>query len=127
LTFELQLIANTDLGAQTLECATKSKCHVSFRKTHTPVIYYLSPPVVYYESMTEIWFDPKYTTQLIQDLAADEMMFINTKVGGSLLDFEDNVSHETTYSSYYRNFARGQVGELPVGESYGISMQWETG
>jgi len=54
-------------------------------------------------------------------------MFINTKVGGSLLDFEDNVSHETTYSSYYRNFARGQVGELPVGESYGISMQWETG
>lgn len=91
LTFEVQLIANTDLGAQTLECRNPSNCYVSFRKTHTPVVYYLSPPIVYYESMTDIFFDPKYTTQLIQDLAADEMMFINAKIGGSLVDFEFNV------------------------------------
>jgi hypothetical protein len=55
------------------------------------------------------------------------MMFINTKVGGSLLDFEFNVDNDSTYSSYYRNFARGKVGELPIGESYNITMQWETG
>lgn len=54
-------------------------------------------------------------------------MFINTKVGGSLLDFEFNVDNDSTYSSYYRNFARGKVGELPIGESYNITMQWETG
>lgn len=55
------------------------------------------------------------------------MMFINAKIGGSLLDFEFNVDDETTYSSYYRNYARGKVGELPIGESYDIKMQWETG
>ena len=54
-------------------------------------------------------------------------MFINAKVGGSLLDFEFNVDDATTYSSYYRNYARGKVGELPIGESYDIKMQWETG
>ena len=55
------------------------------------------------------------------------MMFINAKIGGSLIDFEFNVDDETTYSSYYRNRARGQVGELPIGESYNITMQRETG
>ena len=55
------------------------------------------------------------------------MPFINTKVGGSLLDFEFNVDDTTTYSGYYRNRAKGQVGELPIGESYNITMQWETG
>jgi hypothetical protein len=83
--------------------------------------------VVYYDSYTEVWFDPKYVTQLISNLDTDEMQFINAKIGGSLLDFEFNVDDETTYSSYYRNKARGQVGELPIGESYNITMQWETG
>lgn len=78
-----------------------------YRKDSTPHIYYLSPPVVYYESFTEVWFDPKYTVNLIKDLEFDEMQFINTKVGGSLLDFELDVNHETRYSSYSRNKARG--------------------
>ena len=60
----------------------------------------MMPRVMYFESYTEVWFDPKYTNELIQDLVFDEMMFINTKVGGSLLDFEEAVTHETTYSSY---------------------------
>ena len=54
------------------------------------------------------------------------MQFINVKVGGSLLDFEGTVTHETTYSSYNRNRARGQVGELPIG-NHDVSMMWETG
>jgi len=126
LSFTISLISNNDLASDPMACGTASNCVIKYRKDHTPVIYYMMPPVMYYESYTEVWFDPKYTDDLIQDLEFDEMVFINTKVGGSLLDFEESVTHQTTYSSYNRNRARGQVGELPIG-NHGISMMWETG
>jgi hypothetical protein len=125
--FVLSIISITDAGSQTLECKVESNCKIQFKKTHTPVVYYLSPPVVYYGSFTEVWFDPKYTNNLIEDLESDEMQFINAKVGGTLLDFEFMVDETTSYASYQRNKAIGQVGELPIGESYNVSMQWETG
>jgi len=109
-----------------MECETASNCEIVYRRDHTPVIQYMMPKVMYFESYTEVWFDPKYTNELIQDLEFDEKMFINTKVGGSLLDFEEFVTHETTYSSYTQNRARGQVGELPIG-NHDVSMMWETG
>lgn len=54
-------------------------------------------------------------------------MFVNVKVGPALLDFEFNVDYDDTVSQYYRNRVRGQVGELPAGEMYNISMLWEVG
>lgn len=83
--------------------------------------------MVYFESMVELWFDPKRTPNLIKDLDQDEMQFINAKLGNSLLDFEFNVDYDTTFSQLSRNRVIGQVGELPAGASYNLSMQWETG
>jgi hypothetical protein len=67
MTFTVSVIANKDTGPVTLACkaGTESNCALVYRKTHTPVVYYLSPPVVYLDSITEVWFDPKYTPQLI--------------------------------------------------------------
>ena len=126
LTFTVSLISNNDLGSDPMRCGAASNCKIVYRKDYTPVIYYMMPRVMYYESYTEVWFDPKYTDNLIEGLEFDEMVFINTKVGGSLLDFEESVTHETTYDSYNRNRARGQVGELPIG-NHDVSMMWETG
>ena len=129
MTFELSVVSNNDLGSDSMACgkANVGKCTIVYRKQQTPVIYYLQPPVVYYESFSEIWFDPKYTTQLITDLSSDEMPFINTKIGGSLMDFELDITAETTFTSYSRNKARGQVGELPISGAFNLTMQWETG
>jgi len=126
LTFTLSLISNNDLGSDPMECKNAANCKIVFRKSHTPVIYYMMPRIVYYESYTEVWFDPKDTQNRIRDLDKDEMMFINTKIGGSLLDFEDTVTSTTRYSAYNRNRARGQVGELPIG-NHNVQMMWETG
>jgi hypothetical protein len=106
--FIVSVIAiDADLGPQTLSCKVQTNCVVLYQKAYTPVIYYLSPPVVYYESYTELWFDPKYTTSLIMDLASDEMPFINAKIGSSLLDFEFNVEDSTTFSNWNRNRVKG--------------------
>jgi hypothetical protein len=86
----------------------------------------MKPPIVYYESLNELWFDPKRTPNLITGLDQDELMFINAKLGGSLLDFEFNVDYDDSFGQYIRNRVVGQVGELPVGH-HNISMQWETG
>jgi hypothetical protein len=126
--FYISIISDDpDLGPIPIACLNQEKCSVVYQKPYTPVVYYLSPPVVYFEAYTELWFDPKYTGNLIRDLDNDEMYFINAKLGASLLDFEFNVDYDTTFSAMNRNRVRGQVGELPAGKSYNISMMWETG
>ena len=62
MTFYLSLIVmDPDAGAILLKCKEKDNCRVRYNKHTTPVLYYLSPPVVYFESYTEMWFDPKHT------------------------------------------------------------------
>jgi hypothetical protein len=55
------------------------------------------------------------------------MRFINAKVGPALLDFEFNVDDEDSFSGYFRNRVKGQVGEIPTGQNHDISMLWEVG
>jgi len=94
---------------------------------YTPIVHYLSPPVVYYDSTAELWFDGKSTKDLITGLATDEMLFINTKVGGSLMDFEGTVDNQDRFGHFARTRATGKIGELPIGNNYNLSMMWETG
>jgi hypothetical protein len=80
-----------------LACGSSSKCTITYTKQYTPIIYYLNPPVVYQNSITEIWFNPKSTMNLIDDLLTDELPFINTKIGNALINFEDFVDSTTTF------------------------------
>jgi len=41
--------------------------------------------------MTTVNFDPKSITDVLKDLASDEMPFIYTKIGNAHVDFEFNV------------------------------------
>jgi len=94
MTFELKLLVQDDLiGPQMLSCG--AKCKITYRKMYTPIIHELAPPVVYFESETYLWFDPKSTTNLIVDLPSDDLPFINSKIGGSMIDFEFNVDFDT--------------------------------
>jgi hypothetical protein len=121
--FTLKVVA----AGLTLECTSSSNCEIEYSRTYTPTLYYISPPVVYYQSFTEFWFDPKSITSLIDELEDDEMPFINAKIGESNVDFEYTVEPDDSYSSMYKNQVRGQIGELPAGEIYNISMLWEVG
>lgn len=112
---------------QHLKCNNLAKCRVRYHKSYTPVVFYLVPPVLYYESYTEVWFDPKYTTNVIRNLKTDERPFVNTEIGGSKLDFEYLVDSTTRFSSWTNNRVIGQVGEMPIGHNKDIKMLWEVG
>ena len=64
---------------------------------------------------------------LIVDLIEEQKPFINAKVGGALIDFDDFVTFETTYGAWVRNYATGIVGDQLPSKSQDISMLWETG
>ena len=51
-----------------LACITKDKCRVRFHRSYTPVVFYISPAVIFYESYTQVFFDPKSTMSLVQNL-----------------------------------------------------------
>jgi len=125
--FQLHIVAIKEGAPHPIECKSWNKCRLQYHRSYTPVLHYLNPPVVYSDMLVELNFDPKSTTSLIEDLASDEMPFINAKIAGSRIDFEDNVSHETYMSHWWENSVRGRVGDQPPSENQPIEMLWETG
>jgi hypothetical protein len=55
------------------------------------------------------------------------MIFVNTEIGGSKLDYELTVDYDDTFHSYYDNKVIGVVGEMPIGHDKDIKMLWEIG
>jgi hypothetical protein len=98
MTFTLSVESHDELGTETLACRTTNYCKITYYRAYTPVLYYIAPPIVYYESQVDVFFDPRSTTNLISDLEQDEMHFINAKIGESLLDFEFMVDFDDSYS-----------------------------
>jgi hypothetical protein len=79
-------------------------------------LYWISPPVVYYDMLVEFEFDPKSTVSHgVKDLRSDELPFVNAKINNALVDFEFNVDHDRTFSNWNFNSVRGRVGDQPVG------------
>jgi len=60
-------------------------------------------------------------------LQKDEMVFVNTEIGGSKLDYELYVDYDDSFSYYTDNRVLGEVGEMPVGHDKDIKMLWEVG
>jgi len=48
------------------------------------------------------------------------MVFVNTELGGSKLDFEYQVDSETSFSYWTNNEVMGTVGEMPIGHDKDI-------
>jgi hypothetical protein len=99
MTFTLTVSTQDELlGQTTLKCGSSSNCYIKYKRYYTPVIHELSPPVVYKDSETLLYFDPRSITGLIQDLDTDEMPFINAKIGNVLMDFENSVDFDAYFS-----------------------------
>jgi len=128
MTFWVSVVAHIDPVDTTLACKEKNNCKILYRRSYTPTIYHIAPRVTYYESETEVWFDPASTMSLIKDLETDELPFINAKIGDNLIDFENGGTTSTSYfSGWSKNGVRGQIGENSIGKNQNVTMMWETG
>jgi len=120
-------VAIIEGSAEPIKCKSNSLCKVRYHRSYTPVLHYLNPPVVYSDMLVEVHFDPKSTTNLIESLATDEMPFINTKIAGALMDFEDHVESTVYFSHWWENTVRGYVGDQVISPNQAVTMLWETG
>jgi hypothetical protein len=111
ITYVVSLLAVRESEPVTLECKNKGWCTIKFYRSYTPVLHYINPPVVFYDSETEFVFDPKSTTNTIADLKSDELPFINAKIGGALVDFSENVDYQIGLRHWTKNFLKGRVGD----------------
>lgn len=62
--YEMSLVDYDSMTQQikTLKCGVigpKSNCNVYYYRSMTPILYHLSPPVVYLGSDVAFWIDPK--------------------------------------------------------------------
>lgn len=89
MTFWVSIITlDLDDNYKEFVCKNKDKCKVVYQRPYTPTLYYLQPRITYFESTTQLFFNPASTLQLVKDLDTDEIPFINAKIGGNLIDFE---------------------------------------
>jgi hypothetical protein len=115
MTFWISVVVKTnDDSVKEMVCKSKNNCKLRYRRPYTPTMYYLQPRVTYYESWTEVYFNPAATQALIEDLDSDELPFINAKIGGNLIDFEFGEDSLTSFNAWSLNSARGQIGENSI-------------
>lgn len=100
---------------------------LTYIKDYTPVLKYLNPPVVYKDALTEFHFNPKNIANLIKDVASDDLPFVNAKINGALVDFEDFVNNTLKIQSWRPNMVRGRVTDQPPAKDGVPQMLWETG
>ncbi len=100
MTFTLSVSYVDATGSvSTLHCGTTSNCKIVYQKNYSPILYYLSPPVVYQGSEVDCWFNPRNIMGLIKDRRPDYLPFINIKIGDANVDFEGFVDYETTFTT----------------------------
>ena len=53
----------TTLQTYILQCPSyaQQNCYVTMARAYTPILYYMSPPVVFFGSETSFWVDPRST------------------------------------------------------------------
>lgn len=86
-----------------LNCKSEWRCKLVYHRHLTPVLKYISPPVVYQEGEVELVFDPKSIMNRIKDLESDELPFVQAKIGLANINFEDYVSSGTSFRGWYNN------------------------
>jgi hypothetical protein len=118
---------NADGTTEEIHCGTSSRCQVTYKRSHTPLLHHLSPPVVYNGAEIDIWFNPKSTMGAITNIPEEEMPFVNFKVKDTKVNFEDTIDHTTSFSSNAWNRIRGIVNDQPISANQNVSMLWEVG
>jgi hypothetical protein len=91
--FEVLLRIHDDLLSADINVrcpeSNRDKCTITYMKSISPVMQTLAPPVVYMGSKVTLHFNPKNTMSVIKGLLSDELPWINVKIGGALVDFDE--------------------------------------
>jgi len=127
MTFTVRVQAVKPDFIEWLSCKNTNNCRVVFQRHYTPVLKYISPPVVYQDAEVQLIFDPKSIMNKIKDVASDDLPFVQAKIGLANINFEDYVRSDQGFRGWYNNPVRGIVGDQKISKNLDVKMLWETG
>jgi len=110
-----------------LNCKSQNNCRLVFQRHYTPVLRYITPPVVYQDAEIELVFDPKSIMNRIKDVASDDLPFVQAKIGLANIDFADYVNYDRRFSGWRNNNVKGLVGDQKISRNLDVLFLWETG
>lgn len=71
-----------------------------YAREQTPLLYYISPAVVYYGELASFYVDPKNT---LYNKKATELPIIEARIDGHVIDFEGFIDESVVYSYGVKN------------------------
>ena len=84
---QLETYLSVQSGNNTLSCKNKPSCKVMYRWAYTPIIYYLTSPVMYHGQRVDLYFNPmaapdyKRSDQYFADLRLNGVRFLTEDYG----------------------------------------------
>jgi hypothetical protein len=85
--------------ADVLECSTTSNCRVRYNWSYTPLLLYMSPPVMYPGMIATVALNAQSTMSYKQDDAYP----VDIRIDGELFDFDEGAYGTTTDTSIGSN------------------------
>ncbi len=107
VTYDLSLI-DYDTHTQqvkTLKCGplvSPANCRITIAREYTPILYYLSPPVIYSGSEIAFWLDPR-NAQRMKSTTLPEFPFTEVRINGYGVDFEGFLEEDTVLPTFTKN------------------------
>ena len=126
--FTLYLYSYDDNGIpHKLRCQNTALCYIKYARITTPKVFWTIPRVVYADADVQLFMNPMSVPNLVSGVKSDDKAFINAKIGGMNLDFEEYEDGYTWYNANSNYWLKGKVGELPANDDLNVTMLWETG
>ncbi|TNV88211.1 hypothetical protein FGO68_gene8985 [Halteria grandinella] len=112
-----------------LQCGYPSPfqwCQIKYSRSYTPQLYYLMPPVIYSDSETSFWIDPR-SAQNKKSTVFPEFPFTEVKLNGYHVNFEGFLEEDTVIPTYTKSNIRGYMGAVTPNKSVEVEFRYRVG
>ncbi|TNV88229.1 hypothetical protein FGO68_gene13028 [Halteria grandinella] len=131
ITYDLTLLsydAATD-SVKTLACtapAVASMCQIKVSRDYTPILYSVSPPILYLDQEIAFWLDPK-KAQAKRSKILPELPWIETRINGYGVEYEPFYLEDVVFPENQKSQIRGQMGAITPIESAEVKFRFRAG
>lgn len=130
VTYDVSLMDYDSMTQQvkTLKCLNNQfqNCRVTMSRAYTPILYYLSPPVIYSDSPISFMIDPR-SAQNRRSTTLPEFPFTEVRINGYGVNFEGFLEEDTVLSGYSKNQVRGVMGAITPNKSAEVNFRFRVG
>ncbi|CDW80878.1 ipt tig domain containing protein [Stylonychia lemnae] len=128
ISFDLSLIDSNPTTARVNQLLCNQnhgqKCRITMSRSYTPILYFMQPRVVYHGSETSFYVDPKSSQNFRLE---HDLPFVEGRIDGRTLDFEEFVSEDTVFTAWTKNSIRAKVFDIPPNRSSQVNLKWRVG